>query len=111
MEEKCVLEPGRPCIGKEAVIKLEMRVEALEKWQEGSREFHENFYNWQRGQIAREAKLDEQIKTIDQNLNKLVAWQEAQQEKPGKRWDGLVEKVIGLVVAAVVGFVLAKIGI
>ena len=111
MEEKCVLEPGRPCIGKEAVIKLEMRVEALEKWQEGSREFHENFYNWQREQIAREAKLDEQIKTINQNLEKLVKWQEEEKEKPGKRWEGLVEKVIGLFVAAVVGFFLAKIGL
>ena len=111
MEEKCVLEPGRACLGKEAVIKLEMRVEALEKWQEGSREFHENFYNWQREQIAREAKLDEQIKTINQNLEKLVKWQEEEKEKPGKRWEGLVEKVIGLFVAAVVGFFLAKIGL
>lgn len=111
MEEKCVLEPGRTCLGKDAVIKLEMRVEALEKWQEGSREFHENFYEWQRGQIARDAKLDEQIKTINQNLDKLVKWQEAEKEKPGRRWDTMIEKAIGLVAAAVIGFVLARLGL
>lgn len=33
------------------------------------------------------------------------------EEKPAKRWDSLVEKVIWAVVAAVVGFLLAKIGL
>jgi hypothetical protein len=31
--------------------------------------------------------------------------------KPAKRWDGLVEKVIYLIVAAMVGYALAKVGI
>lgn len=111
MEDKCVLDPNRRCLGQEAVTRLEMRVEALEKWQEGSREFHENFYNWQRQQIARDAKLDEQLKTVGEKLDKLVTWQEAEQGKSGRRWDSLVEKVVGLVAAAVVGFLLAKIGL
>lgn len=33
------------------------------------------------------------------------------QEKPGKRWETIVGQIIGLVVAAVVGLVLAKIGL
>lgn len=35
----------------------------------------------------------------------------ALEEKPAKRWESLVEKVIWAVVAAVVGFLLAKIGL
>lgn len=31
--------------------------------------------------------------------------------KPGKRWDGLVEKLIWAVAAAVVGFLLAQVGL
>lgn len=31
--------------------------------------------------------------------------------KPAKRWEALVEKAVGLVVAALVGFLLAKIGL
>lgn len=31
--------------------------------------------------------------------------------KPGKRWEGLVEKVIMTIIAIVVGFLLAKIGV
>lgn len=32
-------------------------------------------------------------------------------EKPGKRWDGLVDKIILTLAAAVIGFVLAKLGL
>jgi predicted nucleic acid-binding Zn-ribbon protein len=32
-------------------------------------------------------------------------------EKPGKRWDGLVDKIIMTIAAAVIGFVLAKLGL
>lgn len=35
----------------------------------------------------------------------------ALEEKPAKRWESLVEKLIWAVVAAVVGFLLAKIGL
>ena len=31
--------------------------------------------------------------------------------KPAKRWESIVEKVIGLVIAAVVGFALARLGL
>lgn len=46
-------------------------------------------------------------KTVDQ-LNEKVTALEAQ---PGKRWNSLVEKVILTVVATIVGFVLARLGI
>lgn len=42
-------------------------------------------------------KLDDKVTAIEQ--------------KPAKRWEALVEKVIWAVVAAVVGFLLAKIGL
>ena len=32
-------------------------------------------------------------------------------EKPGRKWENVTEKIIGLVIAAVVGFILAKIGL
>lgn len=32
-------------------------------------------------------------------------------EKPGKRWDGLVEKVIWALAAALIGFALAQVGL
>lgn len=45
------------------------------------------------------------------DLSKLTIDVETLKAEPGKRWKFVVEKVIYFVVAAVVGFVLAKIGL
>ena len=105
--EKCIVDPERDCIGKAAAAKLEGRTKALEDWREDSKDFHAKFYDWQREQIARDAKLDEQLSNMDKNINKLVAWQEGQQAKPAKRW----ETVIAAVITGVVGFLPARFGV
>ena len=110
-DDKCILDPERDCIGKAAAAKLEARIEALEGWQKDSKEFHHAFYDWQRKQIARDATLDEKLNNMDENIRKVLAQQEACAMKPGKRWDAIVDKAIWAVLAAVIAFVLAKIGL
>lgn len=53
------------------------------------------------------AKLD----GIDDKLDKLVEWQEAQMGKPSKRLDGLVDKAVWAVLAAVIAFLLGRVGL
>lgn len=52
----------------------------------------------------REETVENDVKEIKSDVKALAS-------KPGKRWESLVEKVIFLVVSALVGFVLAKIGL
>ncbi len=52
----------------------------------------------------REENVEADIKEIKADVKTLT-------NKPAERWNDLVKTVIGLIVAAVVGFVLAKIGI
>lgn len=70
MEEKCILDPQRDCIGKAEAAKLEGRIKALEEWREDSKDFHAKFYDWQRQQIARDARLDEKLSGMDENIKK-----------------------------------------
>lgn len=109
--EKCIIDPQRDCIGKAAAAKLEARIEALETWRDDSKKFHNAFYDWQREQIARDAKLDEQLKNMNANIDKLVTWQEGQQQAPKKRWDAMVDKCIWAVLAAVIAFILGRFGL
>lgn len=51
----------------------------------------------------REKRVEDDVGEIKNDVKEM-------KEKPGKRWDGVVEKVILIVVTAVVTFVLAKIG-
>lgn len=111
MDEKCVRDPRHDCFGLEAAARLEGRIKALEDWREDSKDFHAKFYDWQRQQIAREAKLDEQLSNMNRNIQKLLDKQEEDNAKPGKLMDMLKSNAIWAILAAVIGFVLAKIGL
>ena len=56
------------------------------------------------------AVMAEQLKTINANVVTLTGKVNVLEARPGKRWNSAVEKVLSLVVASVVGFILAKIG-
>lgn len=57
------------------------------------------------------AVMAEQIKTMNANVQSLTGKVDKLEEKPAKRWDGLVDKAIWAVAAALIGFVLAQIGL
>lgn len=57
------------------------------------------------------AVMAEQLKTINANVDALTSKVHVLEAIPGKRWNSVVEKAISVVVAAVVGFILAKIGL
>ena len=111
MDEKCVRDPRHDCFGLQEAARLEGRIKALEAWREDSKDFHAKFYDWQREQIARDARLDEKLSGMDANIRKVLAKQESCELKPAKRWDAIVDKAIWAVLAAVIAFVLARIGL
>ena len=57
------------------------------------------------------AVMAEQLKTMNASVTTLTNEVEELREKPGKRWDGLVDKIVWAVAAALIGFVLAQIGL
>ena len=57
------------------------------------------------------AVMAEQMKHMNSSVATLTGEVEELKEKPGKRWDGLVEKIIWFVISAVLGFAIAQIGL
>lgn len=57
------------------------------------------------------AVMAEQMKSMNASVSTLAGEVEELKEKPGKRWEGLVEKVIWAVAAALLGYVFANIGL
>lgn len=53
---------------------------------------------------VREENVENDVKEIKSDVKSLAS-------KPGKRWDSLVTQIITILVAAVAGFILAKIGL
>lgn len=52
-----------------------------------------------------------QVNTIHENSKAMDADVDELREKPGKRWESVVGQIIGLVVAALVGLLLARMGL
>ena len=52
----------------------------------------------------KQENMDGDIKEIKADVKSLT-------EKPAKRWDGVIDKVIGVIIGAVIGYILMKVGI
>lgn len=110
MNEKCANDP-RDC-------PLLPRVEALEKANDVHSETHREIFKRLNGLESMTAVQDTQLKNIDEKLDEIkendkaiLAKVEALEAKPAKRWDGLVEKALWAVCAAVIAFLLGRVGL
>ena len=61
--------------------------------------------------VKEQGHQTEAIKRIEQNVEKLDNKVDILEQKPAKRWEGVVEKIIMLLVGAVIAFLLSKIGL
>lgn len=118
MEEKCILDSKRDCIGLAEAVLLRKRIEDLEEGQLKSSKFREDFYKWQTEQIVFQTQTNQQFKTIDEKsditnekIDKIIAWQESQQMKPAKRWESIVDKIVMLAVGAIFALITTQLGL
>lgn len=57
------------------------------------------------------AVMAEQLKTMNENVHSLTEKVDMLEERPGRRWDEMIDKFWLTIVAILVGFALAQIGI
>lgn len=55
-------------------------------------------------------ELTMEIKQMREDVNKMESRVELLEEKPRKRWDSMVNQIITMTIAGVVGFLLSRIG-
>lgn len=91
------------------------RVDALEKefdrYRTSSSDTHRQMFDRLGALEQARASTETMLEGIDAKLDELTATAKALAEKPGKRWDSLVEKAIWAVAAAVIAFFLARAGL
>lgn len=57
------------------------------------------------------AVMAQQMQTMNRSVDTLANEVEDLKEKPGKRWEALVDKIIWAIAAALLGYVFANIGL
>lgn len=126
MDDKCILDPQRDCIGKAEAAKLEARLETLEKTVEKNHDnasrTHKEFFERIRAIETATAVQTEQYKTILEKLDaltdsvaKVTSSVSDIQAEPGREWKDLKGKaawaVIGGVLVALVTAGLKLVGL
>ena len=107
-DEKCILDPQRDCLGLQKANMLEKQ---MSEWKEQSRQTHKEFFDRIRELEKAQAVQREQYDTILAKLEEMAKSIAELSAKPGKRWDAIVDKAIWAVVAAVIAFLLARLGL
>lgn len=115
MDEKCIINPERDCLGLIKANELEKDLTTLEEnlgeLRRQNSKSHERVFE-RLGELERhEGVFEEQYKNIIKKLDDLEGNLDEIKAKPAKQWEKVMEQVIGIVIAAVVGFMLAKMGL
>jgi len=79
---------------------LSQRMDAIEDRQKNLEEL-----------VSAVAVLAQRMGTVENNVSEMKTNVQTLMAKPGKRWDGVVEKALLVVVGAVVAWVMTQIGI
>lgn len=87
------------------------RVDALERANEQHGSTHREIFSRLKDVEKENAVQDAHYKNINSKLDELTIMVKDLSGKAGKRWESLVEKALWAVVAAVIAFLLAKIGL
>ena len=108
MDDKCLIDPQRDCLGLQKANMLEKQ---MSEWREQSRQTHKEFFDRIRELEKAQAVQREQYDTILEKLAELARSISELSAKPGKRWESIVDKSVWAVLAAVIAFLLARIGL
>lgn len=103
MENQCTNNPHE-CITL-------ARVEALEKRMDRASDTHKEFFERIRALEQEGAVQEERYNTIIDKLDSLTATVAEVTSKPARRWESIVDKSVWAVLAAVIAFLLARIGL
>lgn len=117
--EKCILDPERECFGLMKARELELDLARLEN---RNAESHERAFKRleelektaEISKVERKHLLDtltERFDGITRELDRVCLRLESIEQKPAKRWEMVVEKIVLLLVAAAVGYFLSRMGV
>ncbi len=103
MPEKCTDYP-RDC-------PFEARIVALEEELDRNKASHKEFYEKLERSHTSVALIEQRLDQIKEDTAEIKSSVQTLKEKPAKRWDGIVDKALWALCAAVIAFLLGRVGL
>ena len=108
MADKCAVDPQRDCLG---LAKAEMLEKQIAEYRQEARNTHAEMFKRIRELEDDRTEIKTQYGHIMEAIGGMRADIASIKEKPAKRWDAVVDKIVLLVVSACVVYILTKIGL
>lgn len=103
MPEKCTDCP-RDC-------PIKARIVALEEELDRNKASHKEFYEKLERSHTSVALIEQRLDQIKEDTAEIKSSVQTLKEKPAKRWDGIVDKALWALCAAVIAFLLGRVGL
>lgn len=115
MDDKCLLDPNRDCFGLIKAREIEQDLNELRKQNASTHErIFDKLNEMGKKDAVQEEKYNhflEKMMTLTDKIEHLTNRLSVIEAKPAKKWEGMVEKVIGAVILAIAGFFLGRLGL
>ena len=108
LDEKCRMDAAQECAG---VTKMTLLQAQLDELRRSAHNTHEQMFKRIRDMEIAMAETRVEYGNIMKALGGLEADLKTLREKPAKRWDSLVDKAVWAVLAAVIAFILGRVGL
>lgn len=87
------------------------RIEALEKDNQHNKDAHKEFYSKLESSHTTVALIEERVNQIKEDTEEIKENMQELKSKPAKMWENIVEKAVWAVCAAVIAFLLGRVGL
>ena len=108
---ECMNAPGQECKAATKIARLEERVNRLEDDHQKETDFRRTYYADREARVKHDAELQAKVNSMDSKLDTLVTWKTSEQEKPDKLLDKLKENAAWAILAAIIAYSLAQVGL
>ena len=111
----CLIDPERDCFG---LKKAELLEKQFDEYKAKSSDTHHQLFERMRNLEIANGKRDEQYNAIIDRLDELSRKVDSAavtiaelEKKPARRWEGIVDKAVWAILAAVITFILTQVGL
>lgn len=87
------------------------RVEALEEESKHNKEAHKEFYSKLEASRTSVALIEQRLDQIKEDTKEIRSTVQVMKDKPAKRWEGIVDKALWLIIGSVITYLLIRLGL
>lgn len=103
--------PTHSCVQQNALDQVLQRLDQIDREIEREQDFRQTYYRERQERVVFETQIKDTLGGVNEKLDKLLSWQDSQVAKPGKRWDSIVDKILMLLITALMAMILARVGL